>query len=139
MSFKYNKQHDYGNKKTRTSLLYAIKKHPCQFVANHEYGDLNLIGGAKERKDLHCMIRLEDLSFFSEAKTIIRKLCKVIDNKEHIIELYDFLEEVKAYIDYGGYARASTTLAQDVSAMKELQDTYDATLREIAECKKNKK
>lgn len=55
-------------------ILDITDKAPGDFASNHEYGVLNIIGKAQSGKDLHCCIRLEDLSFFSDAKGTIRRL-----------------------------------------------------------------
>ncbi len=55
-------------------ILDITDKAPGDFASNHEYGVLNIIGKAQSGKDLHCCIRLEDLSFFSDAKATIRRL-----------------------------------------------------------------
>ena len=53
-TFRYEKQHNYADKNIRARLLEEIKEHPGRFASEHEYGCLNIIGKAKERKDLHC-------------------------------------------------------------------------------------
>lgn len=81
-TFRYEKQHNYADKNIRARLLEEIQEHPGCFSSEHEYGCVNIIGKAKERKDLHCVVRLNDLSFFSAAKQIIRKLCGVCSDAE---------------------------------------------------------
>lgn len=101
-TFRYEKQHNYADKNIRSRLLEEIKDHPGHFASEHEYGCLNIIGKAKERKDLHCIVRLNDLSFFSAAKQIIRKLCGVCGEAEARAEKAEAARDVLARLVASG-------------------------------------